>query len=282
MNRGRRSPTPSSPLVDLHCHSVFSDGELSPQQVATEAQRLGLAAVALTDHDCLDGLPAFFSAAVGFEAVAGVEISARREGSDVHVLGYWISPEDEQLRRRLEDLAGERRRRAAAMVDRLRSLGVAVDPESVTAFAGRGTVGRPHLARALVESGAVSSVEEAFRLFLRPGRPGYVEKQGPSPEEAIRWIHDAGGVAVLAHPGLLHHDRWIEDLARAGLDGIEVWHPRHGPQQRRRYAKLARDLDLVGTGGSDYHGESVGDARIGQEPVPAKVLESLRERLRPR
>ncbi len=277
----RPSQDSRTPRVDLHAHSHYSDGEHPPARVADMAAAAGLAALALTDHDCLDGLVEFVNAARGFEAVAGVEVSARRNQTDVHLVGHFISPADPILRERLGELARTRAERARAMVEALAGLGIAITLERVHALSGRGTVGRPHLALALVESGAASSVEEAFRKFLRPGTPGYVPKPGPSPEEAIGWIHEAGGTATLAHPGPMRHDEWIAGMAEAGLDGIEVWHPKHNSGQREGYLRRARELDLVPAGGSDYHGASVGDAEVGQEPIPAEILDRLRER-RPR
>jgi 3',5'-nucleoside bisphosphate phosphatase len=242
------------------------------------ARAAGLAALALTDHDCLDGLAAFRAAARGFLPIDGVEVSARRGDRDVHVLGLFIDPADPGLRERLETLARARLERTRAMVDRLRRAGVDIDEEAVRALAGEGTIGRPHLASALVARGAVASMEEAFRRYLRPGTPGYVPKPGPSPREAIAWIHDAGGAAVLAHPGLLAPPREIEACAEAGLDGLEVWHPRHAPPQRASFLAMAERLDLVPTGGSDYHGPGIGDAVIGQEPVPPETVDRLRAR----
>jgi len=249
--------------------------------VAGLAREAGVTACALTDHDCLDGFLEFQEAAEDFEPLCGVEISARQENHDVHVLGYLLDPRHEGIRSHLEALAETRRGRTASMLERLAQLGIHLDPEEVAQNAGPGTIGRPHLAHALVATGNAGSVTEAFRKFLRPGTPGYVPKSGPTPAEAIEWIHAAGGVAVLAHPGLLKRRRWIREMAEVGLDGLEVWHPKQGNEQSRWFAELARSLDLVPTGGSDYHGKRIGDARIGQEPVPVDTVDRLRER-RPR
>jgi predicted metal-dependent phosphoesterase TrpH len=241
------------------------------------AEAAGVAALALTDHDCLDGLEEFRQAAAGFEPVMGVEISARREDRDVHLLGLFVDPGDPRLRSRLRELALHREERAEAMTRRLVAAGVPVSVDRVREIAEKGTVGRPHVARALVENGAAADVDEAFRRFLKPGRPGYVAKPGPDPDTAIAWIHESGGAAVLAHPGILRRDAWILEMARAGLDGIEVWHPKHHHRQRESFLSLAERLDLVPCGGSDYHGPAIGDAVIGQEPVPAATLHRLRQ-----
>lgn len=274
-------PVPPADRVDLHSHSHWSDGEHSPQELARLAREAGLAAMALTDHDCLDGFAAFRAAADGFLAVPGVEVSAREEGADIHVLGLFVDPDHAGLRARLEDLAHERSERMDAMLDRLRKAGIGIARADVLAHSPQGTLGRPHLAMALVGLGAARSVDDAFRRYLRPRTPGYVAKSGPSPAQAIAWIHEAGGAAVLAHPGLCRSLDQVVAYAEAGLDGLEVWHPKHGPGMRESCLALAERLGLVPTGGSDYHGARVGDSRVGQEPVPLDVLERLRDR-RPR
>jgi predicted metal-dependent phosphoesterase TrpH len=245
------------------------------------ASEAGLSALALTDHDCLDGLAAFREAASGFEAIDGVEVSARRDQKDIHILGLFIDPDDAVLRQRLAALAETRANRVDAMISRLQAAGVAITAEDVWKQSKHGTLGRPHIALALMEIGAARTMDEAFRRYLRPRTPGFVPKAGPTPEEAIAWIHEAGGVAVLAHPGLMRNPGWIEGLAEAGLDGLEVWHPKHDQARAQHFLTLADSLDLVPSGGSDYHGPSVGDSRVGQEPVPFETVERLRER-RPR
>jgi predicted metal-dependent phosphoesterase TrpH len=240
----------------------------------------GLAALALTDHDCLDGLKAFAAAAAGFEPVPGVEVSARFRNADIHILGLFVDPTDPALRDRLAGLQAARRERSRAMVERLRAVDIPITLEQVSRHAGEGAVGRPHMALALVELGVAASVDDAFRRYLRPRTPGYVPRPGPAPEEAVAWIHQAGGVAVLAHPGLMREAGWVDRFAEAGLDGLEVWHPKHDDGARAAWMDAARRLDLVPSGGSDYHGAAVGDAQVGQEPVPLESLERLRERSR--
>ena len=264
--------------MDLHAHTLYSDGELTPAALARLGNEAGLSAFALTDHDTVAGFPEFARAAERFEPVCGVEVSSRHEGADVHILGLFVDPEDSQFADRLQGLENKRKDRARSMIERLAEHGVSLSWEAVVRHAGTGTVGRPHVAKALVEAGAVTSFDAAFRKYLRPGCVAYVESPGPEPAEAIRWIHEAGGVAVLAHPGLLRRQEWIELLAEAGLDGLEVWHPRHDAGTREALLRLAGRLDLVPSGGSDYHGPGVGDAVVGQEPVPALFLERLRDR----
>jgi len=234
--------------------------------------------MALTDHDSLAGLDEFTAAAEGFEAVPGVEMSTLTGHAEVHVLGYFVSPGDPALEKPLVEFRKVRDDRIHAMREKLAALGLHVPPDRLETPREGGSVGRPHLALAMVDLGFVSTVDEAFRKYLRRGKPAFVPRPAPDTLEVIRWIHQAGGKAVLAHPGILRRNGWIADFAKAGLDGLEVWHPRHSEPQRRNYLRLAGELDLVPTGGSDYHGPRVGDAVIGQEPVPLESLERLRER----
>jgi 3',5'-nucleoside bisphosphate phosphatase len=279
--RGQPSFLPASQRVDLHAHSTWSDGEHSPEEVAEFGTRAGLAAMALTDHDCVDGLQAFQQAAQGFTPILGVEISARDQDQDVHLLGLFIDPADPRLRERLQGLARAREVRMQTMIEKLHRIGIPISRAEIEAQCKQGTVGRPHVAMALVERGAARSVDEAFRLYLRRRTPAYVPMPGPSPPEVIQWIHDAGGVAVLAHPGLGRTLDPVAAYVESGLDGIEVWHPKHGPGVQQACLELVERLGLVPSGGSDYHGPRVGDSQVGQEPVPYEVLERLHAR-RPR
>ena len=237
--------------------------------------------MALTDHDCVDGLEAFQNAARDFTPICGVEISARDRDGDVHILGLFIDPTDAQLRERLGGLARAREERLLAMMEKLERIGIPLTREEIQFHCRQGTVGRPHVAMALVTRGSARTIDEAFRLYLRRRMPGYVPMSGPSPVDVIGWIHDAGGVAVLAHPGLARSFEPVTAYTDAGLDGIEVWHPKHGPSIQNTCLDLANRLGLVPSGGSDYHGPRVGDSQVGQEPVPLEVLDRLHAR-RPR
>ena len=237
--------------------------------------------MALTDHDCIDGLEAFQNAARDFTPICGVEISARDREGDVHILGLFIDPADARLRARLDGLARARGERLTVMIEKLERVGITLEREEILVHCRQGTVGRPHVAMALVARGAARTIDEAFRLYLRRRMPGYVPMTGPSPAEVIGWVHDAGGVAVLAHPGLARNLEPVNGYREAGLDGIEVWHPKHGPGIQHTCLELANRLGLVPSGGSDYHGPRVGDSQVGQEPVPFETLERLSAR-RPR
>jgi len=273
-------PPPQSPggrRVDLHSHSIFSDGALSPEALVARAVDRHLAALALTDHDTVEGIaPAREAAAGMIELVPGIELSSAFDGVDLHILGYYLNPDDARLCERLVRFRDERRRRALAIVDRLAAAGAPVDPQAVLRRAGPGVVGRPHVAEALVEAGHVESLDQAFRRYIGPQGVAFVPRPAFSPEEAIALIHAADGVSALAHPGALLADAVIERLVASGLRGIEVWHPQHSPTTIRRYRALATRLGLVETGGSDFHAEGRG-TDLGDIAVPITVLAPLKQ-----
>lgn len=274
-----RPPAPGGRRVDLHAHTHFSDGQLAPDALVALARERGLAALGVTDHDAVDGIePARAAAPRGLEVVPGIEISSTLEGHDLHVLGYFLDAADARLRERLAAFREERRQRALAILARLRALGVGVGEAEVFAAAGPGVVGRPHVAHALVRAGHVPTLDAAFQRYLGPQGSAYVARPAFRSEDAIETIHAAGGAAVLAHPGMLA-PRLVELLAEAGLDGVEVWHPQHGPALVRRWRETARRLELVPSGGSDFHGVHRG-AGLGDLPVPESTVARLRERAR--
>jgi len=270
--------------ADLHIHTTASDGSLSPAEVVEAALRAGLRAIAITDHDSVSGLGEAQSRAVGrLRVIPGVEINtdAKVDGDwvEVHILGYLIDPTAPMFEEELQQLRVLRFERARRIVERLNALNLPVSFARVVEIAGTGPIGRPHVAQAMVEAGLVGSVLQAFQLYLGVGRPAYVERYKLSPEDAIRLIHAAGGVAVLAHPGLIGDDSLIPALVAAGLDGLEVHYPEHGRHEVRRYAGLARRFGLVATGGSDAHGPDFpGRAPIGAVRVPDGVIDELAAR----
>jgi predicted metal-dependent phosphoesterase TrpH len=262
--------------VDLHTHTIFSDGLLTPEELVARAVTKGLVALAITDHDSVEALPRALAAAPpGLELVPGIEISTSLDGLDLHLLGYYVDPEHRGLRERLERFHLERRDRARAIVRRLATLGLPLDEEQVLASAGPGVVGRPHVAAALISAGHVADFDEAFRRYLGLQGSAYVARPHFHPEEAIALIHGANGVSVLAHPGPMLTDVTVQRLVSAGLRGIEVWHPLHGTAMIRRYRELVRNMGLIETGGSDFHGQPRG-TDLGDIPVPAAVLDRLK------
>jgi len=263
--------------VDLHAHTTFSDGMLSPEDLVARAVDKRLAALAVTDHDTVEAIPrARAAAGAVLQLVPGIEMSTAFEGADLHILGYYLDPEHGALRERLVGFQEERRRRALAIVERLRELGLPVDLDQVLALAGPGVIGRPHVAEAMVRAGLVTDFDEAFERYLGAQAPAYVPRPAFSPAEAIRLIHAADGVSVLAHPGSQMPDSVIERLRDEGLRGIEVWHPQHGGATVRRYQALAQRLGLLTTGGSDFHGEHR-SVDLGDLPVPISVLDPLKQ-----
>lgn len=248
-------------MLDFHAHSTASDGALSPAEVVARAHARGVRRFALTDHDTLVGLPEAFAAgrALEVEVVAGIEISAHWGQQSVHVLGYYFEPAHPALAALLDRLVHGRERRNRAILAKLAALGLELD-ESVLVASDGGTVGRPHIARALVERGAVADTGEAFDRYLKSGRPAYVEREVVTPEEAARVLRAAGGVAVLAHPLVLgadpsQVDRSLARAAKSGLDGVEVQYSGHSPGQAELVGYFARKHGLLASGGSDFHAD---------------------------
>jgi predicted metal-dependent phosphoesterase TrpH len=266
--------------ADLHMHSTFSDGDWTPEKLVKSARRVGLAAIALTDHDSVAGLQqaVAFGQQHGLEVIAGVEISAFDAGVDLHILGYGFDPDHAELRAMLLRSQAARTTRAARMVEKLAELGAPLRLEAVLAKAEEGVVGRPHVAQALLAAGHVRSVREAFELYLGDGKPACVDKIRVTAHDAIQLIHRAGGVAVAAHPGTYGGITYLESLLQDGIDGVEVLHSLHDSISMRELEDFARGHDLVMTGGSDFHGPRTGLAEVGSVKIPYEWVELLRER----
>ena len=267
--------------ADLHVHTAASDGNLTAGEVVQLAWAMGLSTIAITDHDSVEGIAPALAAAAGtsLRVIPGVELSASVGQLDAHILGYFIDHTDPVLLEMLAALRASRFERAESMVAALRAAGYDVTIERVVALADPdGAIGRSHLARALVDSGQVSSVGEAFRELI--GRDGrfYVSKPLATPREAIETIRAAGGVAVLAHPGINGTEVLLDELIGYGLGGIEAYHTEHTPEQREHFARVAADRRLVATGGSDFHGPGSVSAVLGASRAPEGAVEEL-ERL---
>lgn len=270
-------------MIDLHLHSTASDGQWTPANLVRRAHGAGLRIVSLTDHDTLAGLAEALAAAetLGIELLPGVEITAIHDGTDVHVLGYFLEI-PEALAAFLETQRTERLARLRAIGARLAALGIPLDVEPLVRAAAvqpERAVGRPLVARALVEAGYAASVQEAFDRWLGEGRPAFVPRQGPPPAEVVARIRRAGGLPSLAHPGLLGRDELVPGLVEAGLGAIEVYHPEHDPAAEARYLALASRYDLAVSGGSDCHGPDDHRAALGQVTLPERDYRRLYTRL---
>ncbi|PWW44293.1 MULTISPECIES: PHP domain-containing protein [Paenibacillus] len=277
----------SNGRCDLHTHSQASDGMQPPAENVKLAKQRGLSAVALTDHDTVAGVAEAQQAGreYGIDVVAGVEISARAGGKDIHVLGYYVNTEDEQFLDRLRGLREAREERNHLIIAKLQELGLEISWQEVIDGLGRPlepdeSIGRPHMADVLVRKGYAADMRDAFNRYLAEGQPGYVSVPRVAPEDACQWIKDAGGAAVIAHPGLYGDDELVRRILEDSRpDGIEVVHSDHGPEEERRYAELAQEFGLIQTGGSDYHGVRQGvvfHGDLGSKTVTIDVLDKLR------
>jgi 3',5'-nucleoside bisphosphate phosphatase len=265
--------------VDLQLHSTASDGLVAPEAIPALAQAAGLGAIALTDHDSIDGLDALTAAAapLGIRVVPGVELSAVSGGREVHLLGLHISA-GPAFAARLAELRGQRAERARAIVRALQRLGVTITDEDVLQAAGDAAIGRPHVAAALVARGVVGDRRAAFDRFLGAGKPAYVPKPEFAARDAIALVHAAGGLAIWAHPGAEGRRDRVEALVRDGLDGLEIKHPSHNADDQQRLAALVDHFGLVPSGGSDWHGETTGRRTLGVMKVPAAWLAAQDQR----
>lgn len=274
--------------LDLHLHTTHSDGSLPPAEVLALAQKAGVTALAITDHDITTGLPEAMEAGarLGIEIIPGVEISSRFGDNELHILGYFLEWRDPVLNQRLAGLRASRHDRNPRIIERLRALGHDITYDEVRELAGTESVGRPHIARVLMDKGYVTSAKEAFDRFLAQGKPAYVSRELPEPAEAIAWIRAARGVPVLAHPLWAKKDgeglyQLCEKLKAEGLGGMEVHYSTHNPRQTADLLDIARRLDLLVTGGSDFHGLTKPDIEVGVGrgglTVPVKLLDPLKK-----
>ncbi len=268
-------------FADLHLHTRYSDGTYTPAELVAAARNAGLSEIALTDHDTLDGCDevAELAAEAGIGFVPGTEITAGLDGRELHILGYFVDAEHPELAQELRAAQDIRRKRVKDMVARLNAREIPLSVEGVLEAANCSAPGRPHVARALVAGGFCANLDEAFDRFLKKDKPGWVPKRKMSAARAIHLIHTAGGVAVMAHPGLNHDDRMIFRLARMGMDGLECHHPKHGPAAVARYEAMARELGLLITGGSDCHGMSKSRPTIGTVKIPSAFVDAIRAKV---
>lgn len=273
--------------LDLHLHTTHSDGSLPPAAVLALAHKAGVTALAITDHDITTGIPEAVQAgaSLGIEVIPGVEISSRFGESELHILGYFLDWQDPAFNARLAGLRASRHSRNPQIIERLRAMGHDITYDEVRELAGTESVGRPHIARVLMNKGYVKSAKEAFDRFLAQGKPAYVPRELPDPAGAMAWIRAAKGVPVLAHP------LWAKQngeglfalcgrLKTEGLGGMEVHYSTHNPKQTAELLDIAKRLDLLVTGGSDFHGLTKPDIEVGVGrgglTVPVKLLEPLK------
>ena len=266
-------------FADLHLHTMFSDGTFTPEELVLRAQNVGLACIALTDHDSVEGCEraSVACANVKMEFISGTELTAEHDDTEVHVLGYFLDTKNKVLLDRMGKFQAVRQQRIYEMCAALNKLGIPLKAESVFALANCKSPGRPHVARALVKEKLISDLDVAFEKYLKKGRPAWVPKTKMSALESVELIHQAGGLAVMAHPGLNRTDDIIPDLVDAGLDGIECFHTKHSTVMSERYLEIAEKYDLLVTGGSDCHGFSKKQPLIGGVKLPYEHVEKMKE-----
>ena len=266
-------------FADLHLHTQFSDGTFTPEELAGHGSRLGFAALALTDHDTVEGCARMAAActAAGIEFIPGAELTAEYNDTELHILGYFLDTHNPKLLAEIAKFQAVRQNRIREMVARINEMGVPLEADTVFALANCKSPGRPHVARAMVKAGLVSHLDEAFERFLKKNRPAWVPKKKVSALEAIELVHQAGGLAVMAHPGLNRTDEIIPALVNAGLDGIECFHTKHSTATSERYLEIAEKFNLLITGGSDCHGFSKVKPLIGGIKLPYEHVEKMKQ-----
>ena len=266
-------------FADLHLHSLFSDGTFTPEEIVAHGKRLGFGALALTDHDTIEGCEhmAAACAAERIDFIPGSELTAEFADHELHILGFYLNTQYPRLLSEMARFQEVRQQRIRDMVARINELGVPLSVDSVFALANCRSPGRPHIARALVKEDFCSSLDEAFERFLKKHRPAWVPKAKMSALEAIELIHEAGGLAVMAHPGLNKCDEVIPELVKSGLDGIECYHTKHSSTTAAHYLNITKQYGLLVTGGSDCHGLSKGKPLIGGIKLPIHYVHKMQK-----
>lgn len=264
--------------ADLHIHTTFSDGTDTPEEVVEKARAAGLDTISITDHDTVNGIDRAIASGKmsGVNVIPGVELTTETPDYEVHILGYFIEHKSEELKAVLGKIRNSRVDRIFEMVGKLKKLGINIDAKKVLDLSGGGSPGRPHVARAMVEAGAVDSVREAFDKYIDSEGPAYVPHYKLSPDEAIKLILASSGVPVYAHPAISKSDSMIPDLISSGLKGLEVYYGGHSGEDAKRYFNLAKKYGLLMTGGSDYHGtQSVREIKLGDVAIPEDLVKKL-------
>ncbi|MGM0446045.1 MAG: PHP domain-containing protein [Bacillota bacterium] len=273
--------------ADLHIHTIFSDGSNKPQEIVDMAKENNFSTIAITDHDTLDGInPALeYAKDKDIEVIPAIEFSTFEGNAEIHILGYFIDHENELLRRKVKKIFDSRKIRAQKMVDLLNKQNVNITFEEVKNMAGDDYIGRPHIAKLMVKRGYINEMKDAFTdQYIANGGNAYVKKYKLSPKEAIDLILKTGGIPVLAHPVFINHGepmdkQDIKELKDNGLLGLEVYHSKHHDQTKKHYKKIALELDLLITGGSDFHGDNSPGVNLGDIRLPDRYVEKLKERI---
>lgn len=265
-------------FADLHLHTIFSDGTYTPDGLISEVAKLELSAISVVDHDTIDGIEPTerIASSQNIEFLPGIELTAEYDGMEIHILGYLIDYKNNALKERLDFLKNNRIGRIHKIVERLKHMGVELDAQDVFEIAKHGTVGRLHVARAMVKKGLVGSIQEAFGKFIGDRCPAYVAGFRFSPKEAIKLIRDVRGISVLAHPHILNRDNLIPELLDYGLMGLEVYYPEYTQATTNFYLSLAQKYNLLVTGGSDCHGDAKPEVKLGSIKIPYELVEKLK------
>lgn len=268
--------------ADLHTHTIHSDGALTPRELLDKARAVGIGILSITDHDSVNGIDEAMSIGeeIGVEVIPGAELSATCNGSEIHILGYFLDVHSEALLSALAIYREERLKRVERIVDKLNRMNVPLTLESVLASAGNGSVGRPHVAAVLVNEGYATSFHQAFHKYIGDGRPAYEKKSEVTPQETVRLIAEAGGLSFLAHPGRAIDEKTLIELIGSGIDGIEVYHPSHSPELVKYYRGIVNEYCLLESGGSDFHGGiKADDSLFGRVGMPVASVDVMRRRL---
>jgi predicted metal-dependent phosphoesterase TrpH len=266
--------------IDLHIHTTFSDGISSPKEILDMARWKKLKAIAICDHDNFAGYFAIkeLRSDNDPEIIPGVELSAGKDGEDIHILGYLFDPQSTAFVNALQEFRDTRNKRGEMMLKRLKEMGMDVPIDLVKEIAGDSAIGRPTVADAMVQVGVIKSFDEAFANYIGLDGPAYVPKQNLSPQKAIELIHAAGGLAFLAHPAVAQAYNYIDEFIGYGLDGLEIHHPYHNSKMRKYLNNTAEERSLLRCGGSDYHGREKHHGKVGSQPVPGEWLDEMKKR----
>lgn len=268
------------PKVDLHIHTHFSDGTLTPEEVVREAKKRGFSAIAITDHDSVDAIaPAMKEAEkCALEIIPAVEFTTEENDTEIHILGYFIDYKNKKFEKLLDDLREKRKKRIKKILVKLKNLGIEIQMEDILKIAGPGSIGRLHLALCLKEKGYVKNIYEAFSKYIGEGKPAYEKGALLTPVQVLELIKNLGGAAVLAHPNTLKSKKLVKHIIKLGIAGIEVYHSGHTQELSNYFLNLAKENNLLITGGSDCHGLGKGRLLLGSVELPYSAVEKLREK----